>query len=63
MADDMLDTVWRVAAEPEAVWTALFAVEEWSAWWRGVRAVERLKEGDSSGRGRSYRTAWRGRLP
>ncbi len=49
MADYVLDTVWRVAAEPEAVWPALTAVEEWPTWWRGVLAVERLKEGDPSG--------------
>lgn len=63
MADYLLDTVWRVAAEPEIVWLALTAVEEWPAWWRGVVAVERLAEGDPSGWGRSYRTTWRGRLP
>lgn len=63
MADYVLDTVWRVAAEPEAVWPALTLVEDWPAWWRGVLAVERLEKGDSSGLGRRYRTTWRGRLP
>lgn len=63
MADYVLDTVWQVAAEPEAVWPALTAVEEWPTWWRGVLVVERLKAGDPSGRGRRYRTTWRGRLP
>ncbi len=63
MADYVLDTVWWVAAEPEAVWPVLTAVEEWPTWWRGVRAVERLEEGDADGRGRRYRTTWRGRLP
>lgn len=63
MADYVLDTVWWVAAEPEAVWPVLTTVEEWPTWWRGVRAVERLEEGDANGRGRRYRTTWRGRLP
>ncbi|MBK8534511.1 MAG: hypothetical protein IPL59_04935 [Candidatus Competibacteraceae bacterium] len=44
MANDVLDTVWRVMAEPEVVWTALIAVEEWPAWWRGV-AGRRTPEG------------------
>lgn len=63
MADYVLDTLWQVAAEPEAVWSVLTAVEEWQSWWRGVRAVERLADGDLDGLGRRYRTAWRGRLP
>lgn len=63
MADYVLDTVWRVAAEPEAVWSVLTAVDEWPAWWRGVLAVDRQREGDASGLGRCYRTTWRGRLP
>ena len=63
MANYVLDTVWWVTAEPEVVWPVLTAVEEWPIWWRGVLAVERLHEGDPSGRGRRYRTTWRGRLP
>lgn len=63
MADYVLDTLWRVAAEPEAVWSVLVAVEEWPSWWRGVRAIKRLEGGDADGLGRRYRTAWRGRLP
>ena len=31
MANYVLDTVWRVAAEPEVVWPVLIAVEEWPA--------------------------------
>ncbi|HHW76562.1 MAG TPA: polyketide cyclase [Xanthomonadaceae bacterium] len=63
MADYVLDTFWQVAAGPETIWPALTAVEEWPVWWRGVLAVERLEEGDSSGLGRRYRTTWRGWLP
>ena len=63
MANYVLDTVWRVAAEPEVVWPVLITVEEWPTWWRGVQAVECLKAGDPSGQGRCYRTTWRGRLP
>ena len=63
MADCVPDTLWPVAAEPEAVWSVLTAVEAWPAWWQGVLAAERLANGDPGGLGRRYRTTWRGRLP
>ena len=59
----MLDTGWRVAAEPAAVWSVLAAVEAWPAGWQRVLAAERLADGNPGGLSRRYRTPWRGRLP
>lgn len=57
-----LITRWHIEAPVDQVWEALIAVEEWPVWWRFVRAVVKLKNGDSNGIGSIRRYAWSSRL-
>ena len=54
---------WEVDASLDRVWDALLLVGDWPTWWRGFRAVERLKSGDPSGVGMRIRQHWRSLLP
>lgn len=54
---------WLVEAPTERVWEALADYEAWPGWWRGIRGVELLRQGDESGVGAILRQRWRGRLP
>jgi hypothetical protein len=56
-------TTWCVDAPLERVWDAIYEVEEWPRWWRGVEDVEKLERGDERGIGTIYRHRWRSRLP
>jgi hypothetical protein len=56
-------TTWILDAPREPVWDALYAIERWPQWWRGVRAVERLEGGDGNGVGSLYRHEWRSVIP
>ncbi len=58
-----LVTHWHLDAPIEPVWEALYAVEHWPRWWRYVRAVQQLREGDASGVGALRRYTWTSRLP
>jgi uncharacterized protein YndB with AHSA1/START domain len=58
-----LTTDWSLNAPREAVWQALSAPEEWPSWWRAVKSVERLADGDDSGVGAVRRMTWRTALP
>jgi hypothetical protein len=57
------ETVWWTPAAPGRVWPILADYEKWPAWWRGIRGVEVLREGDKSGVGTVLRQRWRSRLP
>jgi uncharacterized protein YndB with AHSA1/START domain len=56
-------TDWHLDAAPAAVWAALTDVESWPRWWRYVRRVDTLEEGDATGLGARHRIAWASRLP
>jgi hypothetical protein len=56
-------TRWKVEAPLERVVDVLKRVDEWPAWWRGVRAVEQITEGDADGVGAIHRFTFRSRLP
>lgn len=56
-------TTWILDAPREDVWNAIYDVERWPEWWRGVRAVEKLEEGDEDGIGARYRHEWRSTIP
>ena len=56
-------TTWIVDAPREPVWDAIYAVERWPEWWRGVRSVERLADGAGDGVGSHYRHEWRSVIP
>jgi hypothetical protein len=63
MASYSFLTTWILDAPREEVWDAIFAVERWPEWWRGVRTVELLEEGDAAGIGALYRHEWRSVIP
>jgi hypothetical protein len=56
-------TTWILDAPREPVWDAIYAIERWPQWWRGVRAVERLESGAGDGVGSLYRHEWRSVIP
>jgi hypothetical protein len=56
-------TTWIVDAPREDVWQAIYEIESWPEWWRGVRRVEKLEEGDDAGIGALYRHEWRSVIP
>ena len=56
-------TTWCLDAPLERVWGAIYEVEDWPRWWRGVEVVRKLEHGDENGLGSVYRHRWRSRLP
>ena len=56
-------TTWILDAPHDDVWDAIYAVESWPAWWRGVKSVEKLEHGDGNGLGALYRHEWRSVIP
>ena len=56
-------TTWILDAQPEPVWDAIYAIERWPAWWRGVLSVEQLERGNGDGVGSLYRHEWRSVIP
>ncbi len=56
-------TTWLLDAPVEDVWTAIYEVERWPEWWRGVEEVTKLREGDEQDVGAVFRHRWRSRVP
>jgi Polyketide cyclase / dehydrase and lipid transport len=56
-------TTWILAAAREPVWEAIYDIERWPSWWRGVRQVQKLEDGDGDGVGSLYRHEWRSVIP
>jgi hypothetical protein len=63
MASYAFLTTWILDAPQEDIWQAIYAIERWPDWWRGVRRVERLAQGDGNGVGSLYRHEWRSVIP
>ena len=63
MAEYEFLTVWRLAAPIDRVWEAIYDLEAWPEWWKGVESVERLEQGDERGIGSLWRYVWRSKLP
>ena len=61
--DYSFETIWKLNAPLEQVWQAINSPGEWPQWWKGVEAVEDLKEGDALGVGGIKRFTWKSRLP
>jgi Polyketide cyclase / dehydrase and lipid transport len=53
-----LITDWQFNASREAVWQLLAAPEEWPSWWRAVKSVEPIADGDADGVGAVRRMTW-----
>jgi hypothetical protein len=63
MAEYRFLTAWLIDGDPIDVWNAIYEVERWPEWWRGVERVERLAAGDDNGVGQAFRNRWRSVLP
>ena len=56
-------TTWILDAPRDEVWEAIYEIERWPEWWRGVRSVEQLEPGADGGIGALYRHEWRSVIP
>ena len=57
-------TTWILDAPRDLVWDAIYEIERWPEWWRGVCSVEKLEDGqDDDGVGALYRHEWRSVIP
>lgn len=56
-------TTWLLDAPRDEVWDAIYDIERWPRWWKGVDVVEKLEDGDADGIGSVYRHRWRSVLP
>jgi uncharacterized protein YndB with AHSA1/START domain len=54
---------WRLDAPLERVWAELMAPDQWPNWWRSVKRVEKLADGDVLGVGAIRRFTWGTALP
>jgi uncharacterized protein YndB with AHSA1/START domain len=63
MASYSFLTTWILDAPRESVWDAIYEVESWPAWWRGVKRVNKLEHGNGVGVGARYRHEWRSVIP
>ena len=63
MASYSFLTTWILDAPGEAVWDAIYEIESWPDWWRGVKEVVKLEHGDEAGVGALYRHEWRSVVP
>lgn len=58
-----LVTEWRVKASVDRIWAELMRPDDWPQWWRAVKRVETLAEGDQRGVGAIRRLTWTSALP
>ena len=56
-------TTWVLDASLEDVWDAIYEIERWPDWWRGVEEVTKLRAGDEDDVGAVFRHRWRSRIP
>lgn len=56
-------TLWWTPAAIDTVWETLARYAAWTTWWRGIRKVEVVRQGDESGVGTVLRQGWRSWLP
>ena len=52
-------TTWILDAPTEEVWDAIYEIERWPEWWRGVSASSRSSAATDDGVGSLYRHDWR----
>ena len=56
-------TNWRLDASITDVWEEITHSEQWPEWWKAVKSVVKLAEGDPQGVGAIHMYTWRGALP
>lgn len=54
---------WRFDTPVERIWAELITPEAWPTWWRAVKAVVPISEGDRNGIGAVRRFTWGTALP
>lgn len=54
---------WRFDAPVARVWDELMAPDRWPQWWRAVKKVETISNGDAQGIGAFRRFTWGTALP
>lgn len=63
MADYEFLTAWLLDAPIDPVWDAIYDVDAWPQWWRGVSATHEIEPGGPDGIGKRFTIAWRSFLP
>ena len=63
VADYRFLTTWVVDAPIERVCDAIYAIDRWPEWWRGVERVRELFHGEGNGEGTIYEHTWRSKIP
>jgi len=58
-----LVTEWRFSATVDRVWAELMRPDDWPQWWKAVKRVQTLAEGDADGVGAVRRLTWGSALP
>lgn len=56
-------TIWKIKAPIEKVWDCIHEAEEWPKWWKGVKRVETISQGDANDIGKMMHYSWRSTLP
>lgn len=56
-------TYWYIDAPIEEVWQAIFDSKTWPTWWKNVKKVVVVKEGDKNGIGGIQHHEWSTALP
>lgn len=54
---------WHFTQSIDRVWALIEKTEDWPLWWRAVKRVEVIREGDADGLGAIRRITWATALP
>ena len=57
------ETCWKLQAALPEVWAAIYDSDNWPQWWKGVKSVHRLREGDANGLHAINAYVWKSWLP
>jgi hypothetical protein len=63
MADYRFLTTWSLDAPLAEVWEAIYCIEKWPEWWKGIEEVTRMRDGDHNEIGSVYAHTWRSWVP
>lgn len=56
-------TTWKIKAPLQEIWNVLYNQEDWPNWWKGVKTVQPLQNGDVNNVGKKMRYSWKSFLP
>ncbi len=56
-------TYWQIDAPINTVWDAIYDAKNWPKWWKNVKKVTVIKEGDKNGIGAIQHHEWGTALP